>query len=271
MHILYVLFIGLVTGALAKLIMPGRDPGGMLHHHSSASPGALIAGFPRTIARAGTGSAGKPDSSPRHRRDPPARRIPLPRRARRNPRLNDRSTEHPELTHADLVSLVASARCYGVAHVASSIVIPFLLALALATAFQPIAQRIARRGWPPIVSAVVSAAGILALVSSVGVIVYLAAADVASSLPQYADRLLALQAQLAGWLDGRSMSGAAKSVRAYDVAGPLADLAQSSILSIGAISRRCSSSRDHHVHPLEARHYRRKLIKTFEARLRFAA
>src|SRR5688572_23404883 len=164
-----------------------------------------------------------------------------------------------------LVSLVCVCALLGVAHVASSIVIPFLLALALATAFQPVAQRISRRGWPPIVSAVVSAVGILALVSSVGVVVYLAAADVASSLPQYADKLLALQAQLAGWLDERSMSGAAKSVRAYDVAGPLTDLAQSSILSIGGYLQTLFFVLVITAFiQLEARHYRRKLIKTFE-------
>ncbi len=30
MHYLWVLIIGLVVGALAKLIMPGRDPGGVI-------------------------------------------------------------------------------------------------------------------------------------------------------------------------------------------------------------------------------------------------
>lgn len=30
MHLLWTLFIGLIVGAVAKLLMPGRDPGGFL-------------------------------------------------------------------------------------------------------------------------------------------------------------------------------------------------------------------------------------------------
>lgn len=30
MHWLWVVFIGLITGALAKLLMPGKDPGGII-------------------------------------------------------------------------------------------------------------------------------------------------------------------------------------------------------------------------------------------------
>jgi len=30
MHWLWVVFIGLITGALAKLLMPGKDPGGFI-------------------------------------------------------------------------------------------------------------------------------------------------------------------------------------------------------------------------------------------------
>jgi uncharacterized membrane protein YeaQ/YmgE (transglycosylase-associated protein family) len=30
MHILYTLIVGLIVGVVAKLLMPGRDPGGMI-------------------------------------------------------------------------------------------------------------------------------------------------------------------------------------------------------------------------------------------------
>jgi uncharacterized membrane protein YeaQ/YmgE (transglycosylase-associated protein family) len=39
------LIIGLIVGALAKLIMPGRDPGGALVTMLIGVAGALIAGF----------------------------------------------------------------------------------------------------------------------------------------------------------------------------------------------------------------------------------
>ncbi len=45
MHILWMLIIGLVTGALAKLIMPGKDPGGVLITMVIGVAGSLIAGF----------------------------------------------------------------------------------------------------------------------------------------------------------------------------------------------------------------------------------
>lgn len=45
MHILWMLIIGLVIGALAKLIMPGKDPGGILITMLIGVAGSLIAGF----------------------------------------------------------------------------------------------------------------------------------------------------------------------------------------------------------------------------------
>lgn len=45
MHILWMLIIGLIVGALAKLVMPGRDPGGIFITMLIGVAGALIAGF----------------------------------------------------------------------------------------------------------------------------------------------------------------------------------------------------------------------------------
>ena len=45
MHILWMLIIGLVIGALAKAIMPGKDPGGILITMLIGVAGSLIAGF----------------------------------------------------------------------------------------------------------------------------------------------------------------------------------------------------------------------------------
>ncbi len=67
-----------------------------------------------------------------------------------------------------LISLVCACALLGFAHLAVSIIVPFLLALAVATAFQPISYRISRRGWPPVVSAVVSAVTMLTIVGGAG-------------------------------------------------------------------------------------------------------
>ena len=45
MHILWMLIIGLVIGALAKLIMPGKDPGGIIVTMLIGVAGSIIAGF----------------------------------------------------------------------------------------------------------------------------------------------------------------------------------------------------------------------------------
>lgn len=44
MHILITLIVGLVVGALAKLIMPGRDPGGILITMLLGVAGSFIVG-----------------------------------------------------------------------------------------------------------------------------------------------------------------------------------------------------------------------------------
>jgi uncharacterized membrane protein YeaQ/YmgE (transglycosylase-associated protein family) len=45
MHILWTLIIGLVVGAIAKLLMPGKDPGGFIITMVIGIVGALLAGF----------------------------------------------------------------------------------------------------------------------------------------------------------------------------------------------------------------------------------
>jgi uncharacterized membrane protein YeaQ/YmgE (transglycosylase-associated protein family) len=45
MEILWMIVIGLVAGALAKLLMPGRDPGGLVVTLLLGIAGSLIAGF----------------------------------------------------------------------------------------------------------------------------------------------------------------------------------------------------------------------------------
>ena len=45
MGILWMIIIGLIAGALAKLIMPGRDPGGIIVTILLGIAGALVGGF----------------------------------------------------------------------------------------------------------------------------------------------------------------------------------------------------------------------------------
>lgn len=45
MHILWMLIVGLIVGALAKLFMPGRDPGGIIVTALLGIAGSFVAGF----------------------------------------------------------------------------------------------------------------------------------------------------------------------------------------------------------------------------------
>ena len=45
MHILITLVVGILVGGLAKLVMPGRDPGGLLVTMLLGVAGAFVAGF----------------------------------------------------------------------------------------------------------------------------------------------------------------------------------------------------------------------------------
>ena len=45
MHVLGMIIIGLIVGAIAKLIMPGHDPGGIIVTMLLGIAGSIVAGF----------------------------------------------------------------------------------------------------------------------------------------------------------------------------------------------------------------------------------
>ncbi len=59
MGLIWMLIIGLIAGALAKLIMPGKDPGGCLLTMALGVAGAFVGGFLfRMLGIGGAGPAG---------------------------------------------------------------------------------------------------------------------------------------------------------------------------------------------------------------------
>lgn len=59
MSILWLLLIGLIAGAIAKLIMPGKDPGGFIVTMLLGVAGAFVGGFLfRALGFGGDGPAG---------------------------------------------------------------------------------------------------------------------------------------------------------------------------------------------------------------------
>ena len=45
MHLLWMIVVGLIVGALAKLVMPGNDPGGIIITMLLGIGGSVVAGF----------------------------------------------------------------------------------------------------------------------------------------------------------------------------------------------------------------------------------
>ena len=59
MEFIWMLIIGLIAGAIAKLIMPGKDPGGILVTMILGVAGAFLGGFLfRALGIGGDGPAG---------------------------------------------------------------------------------------------------------------------------------------------------------------------------------------------------------------------
>lgn len=100
---------------------------------------------------------------------------------------------------------------------ASSIVVPLLIAITIAAAFQPISDRLARWGMPPIVASIVTVGCVLAALAGAGALVIVAVRDLAADAPKYAEDLDALRERVMAWLEQRGMKDMASSVEEIDV------------------------------------------------------
>lgn len=57
MSILWMILLGLIAGAIAKLIMPGKDPGGIVVTILLGIAGSLLGGFLANLIGLGDGNA----------------------------------------------------------------------------------------------------------------------------------------------------------------------------------------------------------------------
>ncbi len=58
MHILWMLIVGLIAGGIAKLIMPGKDPGGFILTIVLGIAGSFVGGFLGRMLGVGRGAQG---------------------------------------------------------------------------------------------------------------------------------------------------------------------------------------------------------------------
>ena len=116
-------------------------------------------------------------------------------------------------------------------HAASVVVVPLLLAILLAIAFQPIGRLLGRRGVPAGVGALLTIIGVLAFVAAAGLIVWRAGLDLADAVPAYQAKLVHLQATTVAWLKTRGLKQAALTVGRLDGSQSASGAFTSSMLS----------------------------------------
>lgn len=118
---------------------------------------------------------------------------------------------------------------------ASSIVVPLLIAITIAVGFQPLTLRLEARGVPAIVASILTIAIVLAVIVGLGALVVLAARDLATDAPRYADELDRLRAWALDWLDDRGLHSVSDSVEKLDVGEQATGLAQDAVVYTSGI------------------------------------
>jgi predicted PurR-regulated permease PerM len=118
---------------------------------------------------------------------------------------------------------------------ASSIVVPLLIAITIAAAFQPISDRLARWGMPPIVASLVTVACVLAVLAGAGAVVIVAVRDLAVDAPKYVEDFTVLRERAMAWLEQRGMESMATSVQEVDVGAHASSFATDAALAASGI------------------------------------
>ena len=97
---------------------------------------------------------------------------------------------------------------------AAAIVVPLLLASMITLAFQPVTERLARRGVPRAVAAILTILIVLAALGGIGTLLGLAARDLAASAPRYGEQLGSLRDDVVGWMKGHGLGGMTEELQA---------------------------------------------------------
>jgi len=130
---------------------------------------------------------------------------------------------HPLAAVTCVVILLAAAK------VAAPVLVPLLLAFAIAVAFRPLSTAIARRGMPVSVSSTLTTVIVLAVLTASGILVWQAAAELVASIPHYQEQLVSARNAAAGWLSAHGLDNLARSARTFDPSGPIGSLVSAGV------------------------------------------
>ncbi len=105
------------------------------------------------------------------------------------------------------------------------LIVPLLIAIIIAVAFQPIAERLNARGMPAAVAAVVTLTCVLGLITGIGWLIVLAARDLMEAVPKYSDDLAGVRDDVLGWLESHQLGSLSTSVREVDAGAATGEMA----------------------------------------------
>lgn len=161
-----------------------------------------------------------------------------------------------------LYGLAALVVVLAAVKLASPVIVPLLLALTLAVAFQPVGDWLARRGFRPAVTALTTSVVVLLILIGAAWVLFQAASTFVESLPRYQDSLLALKADAADWLSAHDMHSASRMVGRWDPAPFFVATARDGLFGAGAALETLFMVVVITVFiQLEASNYRRKLTR----------
>jgi predicted PurR-regulated permease PerM len=122
---------------------------------------------------------------------------------------------HPLVVAVCIVVLLAAAK------LAASVLVPLLIAFAIAIAFRPLSMWLGRRAVPAGVATALTALAVLAAVAGAGLLLWQAVAELGSSIPRYQGQISAARDHIATWLGAHGVGGAARALRNFDPGVPI--------------------------------------------------
>ncbi len=136
-----------------------------------------------------------------------------------------------------LLSIAAALLVLAGIQLASSVLVPVILAIGLAIAFQPIGSWVKRRGLPPIVTVGITVAAVSAMVGAAGLVLVAAFGDLAEALPRYQRIATAWRNHIATWLDHHHLEALGATLRTGEPGTYLASIVANSAAVLGQVAQ----------------------------------